>query len=166
VRYRICAAISIPSGLIALSLVTRPRARALLFGQNLLLKCATMKLNPWCLYQRSRLFALFKRYDQAVDDLREALRIEPSYARAASSLGFFTRPRPHELAVEQFRTLEPDPDNAVLLFDLVTFTICRKITNQRSRRSACIATRSENRPCLVRAGSHCIAGRQENRQRR
>ena len=47
-----------------------------------------MKPNPWWHYQRSRVFALFRRTDRAVAELQTALRIDPSYVPAISSLGF------------------------------------------------------------------------------
>ena len=79
-----------------------------------------MKLNPWWLYHRARLYALLKRNEQAVSDLREVLRLDPACVRAASLLGFvYATLGRRELAVEQFKNaLKLDPDNAVLLFDL------------------------------------------------
>jgi len=89
-------------------------------AQATLLECGGMKLNPWLYYQRSRLLALVKRDDDAISDLQAALRLDPSFARAASSLGFlYAKVGRRDLAIEQFQqALRSEPDNPVLLFDL------------------------------------------------
>src|SRR5678815_5758942 len=84
-------------------------------AQAILLECGGMKLNPWMYYQRSRLLALVKRDDDAISDLQAALRLDPSFARAASSLGFlYAKVGRRDLAIEQFQqALRSEPDNPV-----------------------------------------------------
>jgi tetratricopeptide (TPR) repeat protein len=79
-----------------------------------------MKIKPWWHVQRSRLFAMFKQHERAADELREALRLDPAYVRAACALGFlYGSLGRYSLAVEHFEVaLKIEPDNAIALFDL------------------------------------------------
>jgi tetratricopeptide (TPR) repeat protein len=98
-----------------------PLRRALFFGARpTLLECGGMNLEAWLHYQRSRIYALFNRPDDAVSDLKAALQLDPSATRALSSLGFLqAKLGNHELAAGYFRqALAREPDNAVLHFDL------------------------------------------------
>ena len=66
------------------------------------------------------MYTLLKRYDQAIADLQQVLRMDSSCLRAASALGFlYATLGRNELAIEQFRSaLSLAPENAVLHFDL------------------------------------------------
>ena len=62
-----------------------------------------MKFNSWMHYQRARVYTLLKRYDQAIADLQQVLRMDSSCLRAASALGFlYATLGRNELAIEQF----------------------------------------------------------------
>jgi tetratricopeptide (TPR) repeat protein len=79
-----------------------------------------MTANPWWHYQLGRLCAMFRRYDRAVEELQQVLRIDPAHDRAVSLLAFvYAALGRRDLAIGQFkRALEIRPDDPILLFDL------------------------------------------------